>query len=221
MEADIVTLHVPLTRMGDDATYHLFDEKRIRKMKHGSILINTSRGAVVETEGLKRTLLDKHLAAAVLDVWEGEPNISASLLALVALGSPHIAGYSLDGKVNALRMNYEAVCRFLSLPIDRDINTLVPDPALPEIKIDTMKLSIEQALRKIVKECYDICLDDRLLRQLVSLPETERGKYFQKLRAEYRMRREFFNSTVSLASTTKEIADVLRLLGFKVNNEGK
>jgi erythronate-4-phosphate dehydrogenase len=97
----------------------------------------------------------------------------------------------------------------------------VPDPALPEIKIDTMKLSIEQALRKIVKECYDICLDDRLLRQLVSLPETERGKYFQKLRAEYRMRREFFNSTVSLASTTKEIADVLRLLGFKVNNEGK
>jgi erythronate-4-phosphate dehydrogenase len=224
MEADIVTLHVPLIRTGPDATYHLFDENRIRKMKHGAILFNTSRGAVVETEAFKSTLLDKHLAAAVLDVWEGEPNINTSLLELVTLGSPHIAGYSLDGKVNALRMNYEAVCRFLSLPIDRDINSLVPDPALPEIKIDMIKLSIEQALREIVKECYDIRLDDRLLRQLISLPETERGKYFQKLRAEYRVRREFFNSTVSpphKANKAKEIADVLRLLGFKVKNEEK
>ncbi len=219
MEADIVTLHVPLTRTGPDATYHFFDEKRIRKMKRGAILFNTSRGAVVESEALKSVLLDKHLAAAVLDVWEGEPNISASLLELVTLGSPHIAGYSLDGKVNALRMNYEAVCRFLSLPIDRDINSLVPDPALPEIKIDTSKLPMEQALREIVKECYDIRLDDRLLRQLVSLPEIERGKYFQKLRAEYRVRREFFNSTVSLPSKANKIADVLRLLGFKVNKK--
>ncbi|MGD1046831.1 MAG: 4-phosphoerythronate dehydrogenase [Bacteroidota bacterium] len=224
MEADIVTLHVPLTRTGLDATYHLFDEKRIRKMKHDAILFNTSRGAIVETEALKNTLLDKHLASAVLDVWEGEPNISASLLELVTLGSPHIAGYSLDGKMNALRMNYEAVCRFLSLPIERDINALVPDPALPEIKIDTLKLSTEQALYAIVKECYDIRLDDRLLRQLVSLSEKDRGKYFHKLRAEYRVRREFFNSTVSLpskANNAKEITDVLRLLGFKVKDEKK
>ena len=148
MEADIVTLHVPLTRTGSDATYHLFDENRIRKMKHGAILFNTSRGAVVETEALKRTLLDKHLAAAVIDVWEGEPNISASLLELVTLGSPHIAGYSLDGKVNALRINYEAVCRFLSIPIDRDINTLLDGEELPKIKINTSKLSFRQALHE-------------------------------------------------------------------------
>ena len=140
------------------------------------------------------------------------------------MGSPHIAGYSLDGKVNALRMNYEAVCRFLSLPIDKDLNTLVPHPEVPEIKTDMLKLSFEQALREIVKECYDIHLDDRSLRQLASLPAAEHGKYFQKLRAEYRVRREFFNSTVSLphkANKAKEIADVLRLLGFKVKNEEK
>ncbi len=221
MNADIVTLHVPLTRTGDDATYHLFDEKRIRKMKQGAILFNTSRGAVVETDALKRTLLDNHLTAAVLDVWEGEPNISASLLELVALGSPHIAGYSLDGKVNALRMNYEAVCRFLSIPIDSDINTLVPDPAQPEIKIGSVNLSIEQVLREIVKEYYDIRVDDQLLLQLVSLPEIEHGRYFQRLRAEYRIRREFFTSTVTLPNAAEEIADVLRLLGFKVKNEEK
>jgi len=219
MNADIVTLHVPLTRTGPDATYHFFDENRIRKMKHSAILFNTSRGAVVETEGLKRTLLDKHLAAAVLDVWEGEPNICASLLKLVTLGSPHIAGYSLDGKVNALKMNYEAVCRFLSLLLDRDINALVPAPVLPELKIDTVKKSCEQVLREIVKECYDIRLDDRLLRQIVSLPEIERAQYFQKLRAEYRIRREFFNTTVSLPNSAKEIFIMLQLLGFKVKNQ--
>jgi Domain of unknown function (DUF3410). len=123
--------------------------------------------------------------------------------------------------VNALRMNYEAVCRFLSLPVDPDMNTLVPNPALPEIKIDAMNVSLEQTLREIVHQCYDIRLDDRFLRQLVSLPETERGKYFQKLRAEYRIRREFFNSTVSLPNEANEISNVLRLLGFKVNTEGK
>jgi len=67
-------------------------------MKQGAFLFNTSRGAVVETESLKRTLREQHLAGAVIDVWEGEPNICASLLDLVTLGSPHIAGYSLDGR---------------------------------------------------------------------------------------------------------------------------
>ncbi len=172
----------------------------------------------METEALKHTLRDGHLSAAVLDVWEGEPNIHTLCLNSVSLGTPHIAGYSLDGKVNALRMNYEAVCRFLSNPIDQRINTLVPDPALPEIKIDTNQASIEQILRDIVKQCYDIYTDDRLLRQILSLPEQDRGKYFSKLRAEYRIRREFFNSTVSVSDEAKNIAEVLRLLGFKVKD---
>jgi erythronate-4-phosphate dehydrogenase len=223
MEADIVTLHVPLTRAGLDSTYHLFDETRIRKMKKGAILFNTSRGAVVETEALKRSLQEKHLDAAVLDVWEGEPMINAPLLDLVTLGSPHIAGYSLDGKVNALRMNYDAVCRFLSIPGEGEVNALVPDPAMPEIKIGAVKFPIEQTLREIVKICYDIRLDDQLLRQMVPLPETERGKYFQKLRAEYRIRREYFHYTVTLPQTADggmEIARMLQKLGFKVKTEG-
>lgn len=216
MEADIITLHVPMTRTGPDATYHLFDEKRISKMKRGAILFNTSRGGVVEGKSLKHTLLDGHLLTAVLDVWEGEPNIDVSLLELVSLGTPHIAGYSLDGKVNALQINYEAVCRFLSKPIDRKINALVEGNALSEIKIDTVSTSIEHMLRDIVKHCYDIKIDDRLLRQVISLPEKDRGRYFSKLRAEYRIRREFFNSTVNVPDEKKNIAEVLRLLGFKV-----
>ncbi len=219
MEADIITLHVPLTYNGPDASYHLFDENRIRKMKHGAILINTSRGAVVETNALKNALFDKHLSAAVLDVWEKEPSINTALLELVTLGTPHIAGYSLDGKMNALRMNYEAVCRFLSLPIDTDVKSLLPNSMLPEIRIDMSEFSFEQTLYEIIKECYDILLDDQSLRQLMPLPEEERRNYFQKLRAEYRIRREFFNYSVCLPDKAKEIANVIRLLGFKVKDE--
>jgi erythronate-4-phosphate dehydrogenase len=216
MEADIITLHVPLTRSGPDATYHLFDEKRIRKMKRGAILINTSRGSVVETDALKHTLSDGHLSTAVLDVWEKEPNINTSLLELVSLGTQHIAGHSLDGKVNALRMNYEAVCRFLSKPIDLEINASLLDPVVREIKIDTVHASIQQTLRNIVKQCYDINTDDRLLRQIISLPEEERGKYFARLRTEYRIRREFFNYTIRMDSEAKSLFNMLQLLGFKM-----
>jgi erythronate-4-phosphate dehydrogenase len=216
MEADIITLHVPLTRSGPDATYHLFDENRIRKMNRGAILINTSRGGVVETEALKRTLSDGHLSTAVIDVWEKEPNINTSLLDLVSIGTQHIAGHSLDGKVNALRMNYEAVCRFLSKPIDLEINASLLDPVVREIKIDTIHGTILQTLRDIVKQCYDISADDRLLRQIVSLPEEERGKYFSRLRTEYRIRREFFNCTVCVDGEAKSLFNVLQLLGFKV-----
>jgi erythronate-4-phosphate dehydrogenase len=216
MEADIITLHVPLTRSGPDATYHLFDENRIRKMKRGAILINTSRGGAVETETLKRTLSDGHLSTAVLDVWEKEPNINTSLLELVSIGTQHIAGHSLDGKVNALRMNYEAVCRFLGRSSDQEINTLIPDSALPEIRVEGIHTSVQQTLRDIVKQCYDINVDDRLLRQIISLPEEERGKYFSRLRTEYRIRREFFNYTVCVDGEAKSLFNVLQLLGFKV-----
>jgi erythronate-4-phosphate dehydrogenase len=216
MKADIVSLHVPLTRTGQDATYHLFDENRIRTMKQGAVLINSSRGAVVEAEALKHTLTDGHLNAAILDVWEKEPMIDVSLLDLVLLGTQHIAGYSLDGKVNALRMNYESVCQFLSRPVDQDIYALIPDPALPEIKVDCIHTSIQQTLRDIVKQCYDINCDDRFLRQVKSLPEQDRGKFFSRLRADYRIRREFFNYTVRLENEAKNLFDLLQLLGFKV-----
>jgi len=216
MEADIMTLHVPLIRSGPDATYHLFDENRIRKLKRGAILMNTSRGSVVETQALKRALSDGHLSTAVLDVWEKEPNINTSLLEFVSMGTPHIAGYSLDGKINALRMNYEAACRFLSKPIDLEINAALLDPVVREIKIDTIHTPLVQTLRNIVKQSYDINVDDRLLRQMRVRPEEERGKYFSGLRTEYRIRREFFNSTVSLSHEAENLAKMLQLLGFKV-----
>ena len=116
-------------------------------------------------------------------------------------------------------MLYEAVCGFLSIPVGRDIDGLIPDPVVPEIKIDPAAYSMEEALRKVVRQCYDIRLDDQLLRQMLSQPEPDRGVYFQKLRAEYRIRREFFNTTVSLPGSAYDVSRVLQLLGCKVKQE--
>jgi len=216
MRADIISLHVPLTRSGPYATYHFFDEKRIGQMKPGSILINTSRGPVVETNALKEALIHRHLSGAVLDVWENEPRIDTELLDLASIGTPHIAGYSLDGKINALWMNYKAVCKFLSLPIDKSIESIIPSPSLPEINIERID-SLEETLREIVKKCYDIIFDDRNLRKIIMLPKEQQADYFSSLRANYRIRREFFNTTINIPKREAVFGRILESLGFKIN----
>ena len=108
MEADIVTIHVPLTKAGTDPTFHLFGEERIRKMKAGAILINTSRGAVADGAALKRAVEAKHLGGVILDVWEGEPLVDVDLVKKIDIATPHIAGYSFDGKLAAVKMTYSA-----------------------------------------------------------------------------------------------------------------
>lgn len=217
MEADIITLHVPLNRTGPDATYHFFNAARIGAMKPGSILINASRGAVVETAAIKNALTRKHLASAVLDVWEKEPAINAELLSLVTLGTAHVAGYSLDGKVNAVRMIYHALCKFLNIQPTWTGWDKLPAPVVPTITLPQQTANEEEILRKTVAQCYDIELDDRLLREMLAQPEDRRAGYFMKLRTGYRMRREFFATTVEAPQGKSEIANTLKALGFCVS----
>jgi erythronate-4-phosphate dehydrogenase len=221
MEADIVTLHVPLTRQGEDATFHLFDKERLAKMKPGSILINTARGAVVETEALKNALTCGAIRAAVIDVWENEPAIDVDLLALTDVGTPHIAGYSLDGKVNATSMIYKEVCHYFGLPVEWYATAEMPAPEITCIQVANDSTDIEDVIRSVVKQCYDIERDDRKLRALLSLPKEQRWEYFKRLRAEYPIRREFFNTTVVLSSKDAPLSEILKALGFKVELERK
>ncbi len=177
MNADILTLHVPLTRSGEDATFHLFNSRRIAAMKSGAILINSSRGPVVETGALRDALRSGHLSAAVLDVWEGEPAIDAELLEIVTLGTPHIAGYSLDGKVNAVRMIREAVARFLSDGSAWNPEGEMPAPEFAQISVQGGG-SPEELLQSLVRSCYDIALDDRNLRGMLDAPRPSRAIFF-------------------------------------------
>ena len=124
-ESDILTLHVPLTYEGQDATCHLANNSLFQKLKSDSFLINTSRGAVVDNQALLMALKEGKLAGAVLDVWEGEPEISEELLTAVELGTPHIAGYSLDGKTNATLLIYQATCNFLNVSCEWELPQVI------------------------------------------------------------------------------------------------
>jgi erythronate-4-phosphate dehydrogenase len=216
MQADVLTLHVPLSRSGPDATYHFFDEKRIGAMKHGSILINASRGAVVETGAIRNALVNNHLQAAVLDVWEKEPAINPELLSLVTLGTAHVAGYSLDGKVNAVRIVYHALCKYLGVEPAWTGWDRLPVPAVSRFSLPEQSGTTEEVLRESVKQCYDIELDDRLLREMLLQPEERRSSYFMKLRTGYRMRREFFATTLTVRPDQRAVGSILKELGFRV-----
>lgn len=115
-EADVITFHVPLTRDGDYPTYHLADEVFFERLARVPYIINTSRGPVVDGNALLRALQQGRVRDAIIDVWEGEPNINLSLLDRVFIGTPHIAGYSADGKTNADNMVIDALCRHFRLP---------------------------------------------------------------------------------------------------------
>lgn len=213
LQCDIVTIHVPLTKEGPDATRYLADDSFFARMKPGSILINSSRGAVVEGEALHRALDSGHLRAAVLDVWEGEPNIDRTLLEKVFIGTPHIAGYSFDGKVNGTRQIYVAACDFAGAAPSWNPAPLLPAPECPEVTVNPDE---PDALLKAVRAVYDIRRDDAATRRLLTVPEGECGRLFDQLRKEYPRRREFFNTRAGLTCADAALEKKLAGLGYKV-----
>lgn len=169
--ADIITFHTPLTTEGQYATYHLADASFFRSLKRSPILINTSRGEVVETQALKDALAQGQVSHAVIDVWEHEPHIDLDLLQSVFIGTPHIAGYSADGKANATQMALEAFCHFFGLPIDFHIAA----PELPQ------PIEVNDEDQKALAY-YNPQIDHA---RLVAHPEL-----FEQFRSNYPLRRE-------------------------------
>jgi erythronate-4-phosphate dehydrogenase len=216
LEADITTLHVPLTFHGIDATVRLFDESRISRMKKSSILINSSRGKVVEGKSLLRALDSKYLSACILDVWENEPAIDCELLKHVAIGTPHIAGYSYDGKINGTEMIYISVCKYFNFSPSWNRDKALHESVPRRIVLDTFNSPDDEIVRKVIEECYDIEQDDADLRMMIPLSVDERKSHFKKLRAEYPRRREFAATTVVIPRRQQRFIDLFSALGFKV-----
>jgi erythronate-4-phosphate dehydrogenase len=217
-EADVITLHVPLMREGEDATYHLFDGARLAALDRRPLLINSARGAVVDNPALLRAIDNKSISAAVFDVWEKEPNISMELLNRVDIGTPHIAGYSFDGKVKGTSMIFGAVCRFFELKQTWDPAPLMPTPAVPSIELAVSPEDDEEdILSRAIKQVYDITADDAALRKRAADPDRI-GPSFDKLRAEYPVRREFFNTELALRGASDELRKKFSALGFRAIN---
>ena len=217
MDCDIVTLHVPLTCEGEDATYHLADAAFLEHLRDGAMLLNTSRGSVADGEALIAALDEGQLSACVLDVWEGEPDIDVELLERVFIGTPHIAGYSFDGKVNGTRQIYEAACRHLGLKAAWDPRPLLPALECPALGVDARE---PDALHKAVRAVYDIRRDDAAMRGLLSMMPAERPGAFDRLRKEYPRRREFFNTVATVDPPDEALMAQLCGLGFSKGQTG-
>lgn len=210
---DFVTMHVPLTHEGQDATARMVDRDFIGRMQAGGVFLNTSRGGVVDEVELRAALRTGELSAAVLDVWEGEPQIDPALLDLADIGTPHIAGYSLDGKVAGTRMIYEAACEFLGREPGIDVTSLLPDPAVPELVVRDAG-SLEETVRRAVFGVYDVRQDDARLREMIDLGAAERAAHFDGLRRNYPVRREFYNTGLRFEDCPEQARTALLGLGF-------
>ena len=207
--SDIVTLHVPLKSNGSHQTYHLFDKTTFEYMRHGTVLINTSRGEVVDNIALKNALKSRKIAAAVLDVWENEPDIDDELLPLISIATPHIAGYSADGKANGTTMSVQALSRFFGLPLNEWKPSDIPYPLQPlYFELDCGGKNMQQCLNEAIWYSYAVNDDDGQLRYS---PST-----FEKQRGEYPVRREFSAFTIGIKNGIQGIEKRLQTLGFSV-----
>ena len=205
--ADFITLHVPLNRGGVDNTLYMVDEGFLSRMRSDQILLNSSRGEVVEVEALKSCLKRKQIAECVLDVWDHEPEIDTELLGLVEVGTPHIAGYSADGKANGTAMSVQSLSRFFSLGLNDWFPANVPTPASTTFELDCTSMSEQEIFANLIHRTYDILSDDARLRLS---PAT-----FEKQRGEYPLRREFSTYTATLLNAHERVRERVSAIGFK------
>jgi erythronate-4-phosphate dehydrogenase len=214
-DCDFITLHTPLTFDGPDRTYHLADEKFFKSLKERCVFLNASRGGVVDSRALKSAISSGRLRAVVLDVWENEPDIDVELLKMIDIGTPHIAGYSLDGKIAGMIMIYKAACKYFAVEPKFDIKDFLPAPAVPEFKVNPNITSEQNILLTAVQKIYRIDKDDTRLRHVLDKPLENRDKHFDNLRKNYPVRREFQNTSVILEGANAKLAGKLIGIGFK------
>lgn len=174
-KCDIISFHTPLITKGSYPTFHLANKTFFNALKKQPIIINTSRGAVVDNTDVLQALKDDIIRDAIIDTWENEPNINQELLNLIYIGTPHIAGYSADGKANATRMALTALCNHFHLPVTFQIRV----PQLPEEELPESNLT--ETERALV--LYNPHTDSLKLKSHPTM--------FEELRGNYPLRREF------------------------------
>ena len=206
-DADFITLHVPLTHSGPHRTFRLADEDFFRKLRKQPFFFNTSRGDAADGNALKAAVITHLVSGAILDVWHDEPDIDDELLSLAELATPHIAGYSTDGKANGTSMAVRAVAKHFGIaPLLDFFPSEIPAPPTPVVTLDPAS---PHPLADAVFASYDVAADDAALR---AAPGD-----FEALRGSYRVRREFPAYTVrSDKPLPSPLRDTLLKLGFRL-----
>jgi erythronate-4-phosphate dehydrogenase len=208
-EADIITLHVPLNLKGEDATFHLGNDEFFSGLKKKPVVINSCRGEVVETLAVKTALKSGQISGFVCDCWENEPDIDLELLSMTEIATPHIAGYSKDGKATGTEMSVHAISKYFNLGLENWHPSGVELPEKPVFELDGSGLNAQQIISKAILHTYDIRNDDANFRKNTA--------QFEQLRGDYPTRREFPAFTVVPKNIGEETLEVLRKIGFKIN----
>jgi len=203
-QSDIITFHTPLTKTGEHKTYHLADADFFNSLGKKPIIINSCRGSVIDNKAWKNAINDKLISGSVIDCWENEPNIDLELLRLVDIATPHIAGYSADGKWTATKMSLQNLKDFFRMDIKDVHYDEIPAPLDPII--DLSGIPLEQQLLEAVQRTYFPKVDSDLLK---AHPEN-----FYKFRSNYPLRREYH--AYKVVNCHKSVASLLLNLGFIV-----
>ncbi|QEY63978.1 4-phosphoerythronate dehydrogenase PdxB [Metapseudomonas lalkuanensis] len=214
-ECDAISLHTPLDAGGEHPTYHLLDTGRLERLRPGAWLLNASRGAVVDNQALRAVLERRSDLRAVLDVWEGEPQADVALAQLCRIATPHIAGYSLDGKLRGTAQVYQAWCRFSGQAESVRLDELLPAPWLDELTLDA-GTDPNWALATLCRAVYDPRRDDADFRRSLAGDEGQRRAAFDVLRKHYPVRREIDGLRVRLKGDAPSLAGVVRALGAEL-----
>ena len=211
-QCDVISLHTPLTRTGAGATWHLFDEPRLQKLKPGTWLINAARGPVVDNAALRNVLLAREDLQAVLDVWEAEPEVDVDLAELCVLATPHIAGYSLDGKQRGTAQIYQAYCEFIGQTPSIQLSDLLPAPWLSEVTLHADS-DPAWALAMLCRGVYDPRRDDADFRRSLVGNVAEQRAAFDVLRKQYPVRREIEGLKVRIDGDSQQMQKIVAALG--------
>jgi erythronate-4-phosphate dehydrogenase len=208
LNCEIITLHVPLTFQDEDKTINLFDEN-LQTIKENSILINTSRGGVVNELKLLEVLNQKKIKL-VTDVWINEPDVNIDLLAESDIATPHIAGYSIEGKVNGTKMIFEQLNNFLGTNYKFDF--LINHQGKEIIKFDD-DIS-PKSIYELLKRIYNIERDSSTMKRMLIMKSEEKKIFFDELRKNYPHRKSFNDYLIK--TSNKSVKSILEGLRFIV-----
>lgn len=203
-QADIITFHTPLIREGMFKTYHLADNRFFSALEKKPFIINSARGGIIQTQAIKEAIRKNLISGTVIDCWENEPDIDKEYLQMVDIATPHIAGYSADGKANATRISLQTIADFYKLD-NKPLKLInIPEPENPII--DLSKYSAKEQIQQAVLNTYDLIIDYKRLK--------EKPEDFKRLRNEYPLRREF--PSYRIVNADSKIGETLKQLGFKI-----